>query len=122
MKYIFLNASPKENYIFLTRNANLIVFVSANDFLHYFVSLNINFIPLELWRHTNWALEGCCANQCDGEVGHRDKPSVVGCSSQASCVLPPIKRTASTYNVGQQGESIVMLAASSHAITANIVV
>ena len=50
----------------------------------------------------------------DGKAG---KPA----RGKDGCVLPPIlKRTASTEDVGRLGESVVVIAVSSHAISANM--
>ena len=41
-------------------------------------------------RRKNWALEGCCVDQCDGEVGRGDEPS--GGGHQRRAMVEPLAR------------------------------
>jgi hypothetical protein len=38
-------------------------------------------------RQNNWAREGCCVDQCDGEVGHGEKPPAQASLSRGKCGL-----------------------------------
>ena len=54
-------------------------------------------------RRKNWVLEGCCIDQCDGEVGRGDEPSGVG--RQLRAMVEPLARE---LKARQQGEKTVV--------------